>query len=60
MNVGPGLRAAREAAIAFLEDRASPIELDFVIDGRMDDPRFALSEDIASRAIDALRGLLGR
>ncbi|MCX7229133.1 MAG: DUF748 domain-containing protein [Burkholderiales bacterium] len=72
---------SREAVIALLEDRARRIELDFTIDGRLDDPRFSLSEDIASRAaaaiaarvgdglgqllrgaraIDALRGLLGR
>jgi hypothetical protein len=60
VSVGPGLRAAREAAIVLLGERTRPIELDFVIDGRPDDPRFSLSEDIASRSIDALRGLLGR
>ncbi|RPH42292.1 MAG: DUF748 domain-containing protein [Burkholderiales bacterium] len=50
---------SRDAAVALLEDRAGRIELDFVIDGRLDDPRFSLSEDIASRAAATIASRVG-
>ncbi len=50
---------SRDAAIALLENRARRIELDFVIDGRLDDPRFSLSEDIASSVAAAIAARAG-
>ncbi len=50
---------SRGAAIALLEDRARRFELEFAIDGRLDDPRFSLSEDIASRAAAAIAARVG-
>jgi hypothetical protein len=41
-------------SISLLENRARRIELDVAIDGRMDDPRVSLSEDIASSVAAAL------
>jgi hypothetical protein len=50
---------SRDAAVALLKDRADRIELEFVIDGRLDDPRFSLSDDIAVQAASAIASKLG-
>ena len=50
---------SRDAAVALLKDRADRIELEFVIDGRLDDPRFSLSDDIAAQAASAIVSKLG-
>jgi hypothetical protein len=46
-------------SISLLENRARRIDLDFAIDGRMDDPRFSLSEDIASSVAEAIASRVG-
>jgi hypothetical protein len=50
---------SRDAAVALLKDRADRIEFEFVIDGRLDDPRFSLSDDIAAQAASAIVSKLG-
>ncbi|HMS81578.1 MAG TPA: DUF748 domain-containing protein, partial [Burkholderiaceae bacterium] len=56
---GGFLGLPREAVLALLKDRAARIELDFVLEGRLDDPRFSLSEDLATRVAAALAERLG-
>lgn len=56
---GSFLGLPREAVLALLKNRAGRIELDFVLDGRLDDPRFSLSEDLAVRVAAGLAESLG-
>jgi hypothetical protein len=56
---GSFLGLPREAVLALLKDRAGRIELDFVLEGRLDDPRFSLSEDLAIRVAAGLADALG-
>jgi hypothetical protein len=56
---GPFLGLPREAVLALLKNRAGRIELDFMLDGRLDDPRFSLSEDLAVRVAAGLAESLG-
>ncbi len=56
---GSFLGLPREAVLALLKGRAGRIELDFVLEGRLDDPRFSLSEDLAVRVAAGLAEALG-
>jgi hypothetical protein len=49
----------REAVLAMLRDSQGAIRLDFVLQGRLDDPRFSLSEDLAVRLAAAIAQSLG-
>ncbi len=49
----------RQAVIALLQDGRRRIELDFVLQGQLDDPRFSISEDLAIRAATSLASTLG-
>jgi hypothetical protein len=49
----------REAVLGLLEDRQGRIRIDFVLEGRLDDPRFSISEDLAVRAAAAVAESLG-
>lgn len=49
----------REAAVALLKDRGGRIEFGFTVDGRLDDPSFSMSEDVAGRIAAALFGRIG-
>jgi hypothetical protein len=49
----------RDAVLRLMADRAGRIQLDFVLQGRLDDPSFSLSEDLATRATAAIAGSLG-
>jgi hypothetical protein len=49
----------RDAVLRLMADRAGRIQLDFVLQGRLDDPSFSLSEDLATRATAAIVGSLG-
>lgn len=49
----------RDAVLRLMADRAGRIQLDFVLQGRLDDPSFSLSEDLATRVSAAIAGSLG-
>jgi hypothetical protein len=49
----------REAVLALLKDRQGRIRVDFVLQGRLDDPRFSISEDLAVRAAASIAASLG-
>ena len=49
----------RQAVIALFRDGRGRIELDFVLQGQLDDPRFSVSEDLAIRAATSLAAALG-
>jgi hypothetical protein len=62
LQLAPGSRfmgVPREAVVRLLENRAGRIELAFTLDGRLDDPRFSVSEDLVARATAALVDRLG-
>jgi hypothetical protein len=48
----------RQAVLAFMSDNER-IELDFTLEGRLDDPAFSLNENLATRIATALAGKLG-
>jgi hypothetical protein len=61
---GPGAKARvlgvpRDVLLAGLRARGGRIELDFTLDGRLDDPRFSLREAISTRVAVALAEELG-
>lgn len=49
----------RSAVVSLLEDRNERIQLSFVLDGNLADPRFSLNENIATRLGSSLAGSLG-
>ncbi len=48
----------RQAVLAFMTNNER-IELDFTLEGRLDDPAFSLNENLATRFASALAGKLG-
>jgi hypothetical protein len=49
----------RSAVVSLLEDRNERIQLSFVLDGNLADPRFSLNENFATRLGSSLAGSLG-
>lgn len=49
----------RAAVVAFLKDKENKIELNFVIEGDVSNPRFTLNESLATRVASALGEHLG-
>lgn len=49
----------RQAAVALLQDRGGRIEFGFTVEGRLDDPSFSLTEDVAGRIASALAERVG-
>jgi hypothetical protein len=56
---GDFLGVPHGALLALLKDRNDRIELPFRLDGRIDDPRFSVGDEIVARAATSLAARLG-